>query len=154
MPALKVLNYAITNNKENCLKFIEAGGLKFISPIVLGRGIPKICFSGKDGGAIKKDAEEAALSIFAQLDRCVEIFATAYANLKQTDQRILATSRALERAEDFDAMEEFTADIPSQVCSLLLLCSFIIVVNDFYFVVICTVSIHAVFYGYVYIYDV
>ena len=157
VPALKVMNYAVTNNHENCLKFVEAGGLKFISPIVLGRGIPKICFSGKDGGSIKKDAENAALSIFAQLvvnlhaetafdstarllakfveneneklDKCVEIFTSSFATLKQTDQRILATTRALERAEDFDAMEEFTADITSQVSLVYSLLFFICYVS-------------------------
>lgn len=37
--ALKVLNYALNKNPKNCKQFIEAGGLKLIFPILMGKGL-------------------------------------------------------------------------------------------------------------------
>ena len=45
--AVKVINYAITDNKKNAEKFVATGGLKYIFPIYLGRGLPKIMILGK-----------------------------------------------------------------------------------------------------------
>lgn len=39
--AVKVLDYVLTNNATNCDRCIDAGGLKSIFPIFMGRGLKK-----------------------------------------------------------------------------------------------------------------
>lgn len=40
--AVRVINYAITDNRPNAEKFVEVGGLKHIFPMVMGRGLPQV----------------------------------------------------------------------------------------------------------------
>ena len=39
--ALRAISYAVSNNKFCCERFIAAGGLKLVFPILMGRGLPK-----------------------------------------------------------------------------------------------------------------
>jgi beta-catenin-like protein 1 len=145
---LKVLKYAVTNNKQNCIKLIEVGGLKHIFPVLMGRGVPK---------DERTEAETAVVSIISQLcthlhdvkendcvarllikftendceklERCIEIFASYYRTLQETDKRIQTTVRALESADDDEELEIYSASIPSLVsrsCPSICCCIFFI----------------------------
>ena len=40
--AIKVINFAISGNKENCERFVDSGGLKYIFPLLMNRNMPKL----------------------------------------------------------------------------------------------------------------
>lgn len=64
--AVKVLNFAISGNLVNCERLIEAGGLKYLFPHLMGRNLPKV-EKKKDKKSDKRDLTEAAISIISQL---------------------------------------------------------------------------------------
>jgi beta-catenin-like protein 1 len=67
--AIRVISYALTGNVNNCIKFIEAGGLKYIFPIFMGRGLPKLQHITKKN-QMKSEyrlAEEMCITILSQL---------------------------------------------------------------------------------------
>lgn len=41
-PAVKAINFAISGSLRNCEAFVDAGGLKYIFPMFMGRNMPKI----------------------------------------------------------------------------------------------------------------
>ena len=68
--AVKVINYAITDNKKNAEKLIEVGGLKYIFPMFLGRGLPKIMVMSKKkslNSEQKETLEEDIISTICQI---------------------------------------------------------------------------------------
>lgn len=68
--ALKVILYAITDNKVNAERFIFVGGLKFVFPMLFGRGLPKVMVSGKKksrSAEEKQETEEDILGIISQM---------------------------------------------------------------------------------------
>ena len=42
LSAIKVLNFALSGNLDNCERLIEAGGLKYVFPLIMGRNLPKV----------------------------------------------------------------------------------------------------------------
>lgn len=131
--AVRTLSHAIDNNKSNCERLVDAGGLKVIFPMLMGRGLPK---SDKKKGALaKREIEEAVVAIVSQLclqlfdsrerdcasrlllkltendyeklDRCSELFAKYSEQLKATEARIEARRRELEASvDDEEELEE------------------------------------------------
>ena len=68
--ALKVILYAITDNKINAERFIFVGGLKYVFPMLFGRGLPKVMVSGKKKSRSteeKQETEEDILGIISQM---------------------------------------------------------------------------------------
>ena len=53
--AVKVINFAISGNLENCERLIDAGGLKYLFPQLMGRNLPKV--------EKKKDKKSGMLNI-------------------------------------------------------------------------------------------
>jgi beta-catenin-like protein 1 len=41
-PAVKAINFAISGSMRNCEAFVDAGGLKYIFPLFMGRNMPKL----------------------------------------------------------------------------------------------------------------
>jgi hypothetical protein len=138
--AVKVLSFAVSNNRDAAIKLVEQGGLKLLFPILMGRGLPNTYSKTSKNSKSKevKEAEETCLITIAQLcvllctvseqdcchrllakfiengteklDRCVDLFETFSQTLIATDGRIQNTIRALEAAEDDEAVEEFSSD--------------------------------------------
>jgi len=72
--AVKVINYAITGNRPNAEKFVEVGGLKYIFPMLMGRGLPVVIINGKKAKRAtqeKQEFEETIMSIVGQL--CLQL---------------------------------------------------------------------------------
>ena len=68
--SLKVILYAITDNRANAEQFIAVGGLKYVFPMLIGRGLPKIMLSGKKKNRPaeeKQEIEEDVLGIISQM---------------------------------------------------------------------------------------
>lgn len=68
--AIRVIGYAISGNKTNAEKFVAVGGLKYVFPMLVGRGLPKILVNGKkkSRSAVElQETEEDLLSILGQL---------------------------------------------------------------------------------------
>lgn len=68
--AVKVINYAITDNKENAEKLIDVGGLKYIFPMFVGRGLPKVMVKSKKkslDSEQKETLEEDIISTICQI---------------------------------------------------------------------------------------
>lgn len=133
-----MLKYATTNNKANCAKLVEAGGLKHLFPLLMGRGLPKSCSRDADE---KTEAEHSCVATLAQLCthlhdvsekdccarlllkfvendgeklvRCVDLFGAYHKSLQETDRKIAATVRALEADDDDEDLEVYNASIPS-----------------------------------------
>jgi beta-catenin-like protein 1 len=42
LSAVKVINFAIAGNLKNCERLIEAGGLKYLFPLLMGRHMPTL----------------------------------------------------------------------------------------------------------------
>jgi hypothetical protein len=68
--SIKVIDYAISSNKNNAEKLVAVGGLKYLFPMLLGRGMPKIIVNGKKKSRDPleiEDLNEDILSIISQL---------------------------------------------------------------------------------------
>lgn len=50
--AVKVINFAISGNLENCERLIDAGGLKYLFPQLMGRNLPKVEKKDKKSGRL------------------------------------------------------------------------------------------------------
>lgn len=70
---LNTLSYAVMKNRSCCERFIEVGGLRYIFPILVGKGLKKAL--KKKGTGEKRNIEESAISIISQL--CSQLYSTA-----------------------------------------------------------------------------
>jgi beta-catenin-like protein 1 len=90
LSAVKVINFAISGNLANCERLIEAGGLKYLFPHLMGRNLLKL-EKKKEQKKAKRELTEAAVSIISQLCHVVSqskdaIFATRlFAKLAETE---------------------------------------------------------------------
>jgi len=73
--AIRVTSYATQSCREGCLRLVEAGGLKFVFPLIMGLGLPP-AYSHDSGGAEKsllssdmdaKELSEVSSSLLCQL---------------------------------------------------------------------------------------
>jgi len=60
--SIKSINYALIDNADACAKLIDVGGLKYIFPILTGKGLPKA-----DKKSHQLSIEEDIISIMGQL---------------------------------------------------------------------------------------
>ena len=70
MCAIRAVNYSLTENKRNAMKFLLIGGLKYIFPMLLGKGLPKPHIKGKKKALSfeqKQEMEEDVISIICQM---------------------------------------------------------------------------------------
>lgn len=131
--AIRTLSHAVHNSKSNCERVVEAGGLKVLFPMLMGRGMPKT--DKKKGALSKRELEEAVAAIISQLclelfdskekdcgsrlllkftendyeklDRCAELFGRYSDQLRATEHRIEARRLELAAsAEDEEELEE------------------------------------------------
>ncbi len=72
--APRALGFAVANHAANCERLVELGGLKFLFPALMGRGLPRPTPAhkrGRDGPVVKskdcREAEERVLAVLAQL---------------------------------------------------------------------------------------
>jgi beta-catenin-like protein 1 len=134
--SIKSISFAITNNKVSCEKFIENGGLKYIFPVLIGRGLPKN--SKKKGSNSNKDIEDSIIKIICELclnlydstvhdssarllnkfidnenekvDRCIELYLKYRKQLMNTEQTIEQTVAILEKSGDQDELDDYMDD--------------------------------------------
>eukprot|EP00002_Diphylleia_rotans_P030575 TRINITY_DN6296_c0_g1_i1.p1 TRINITY_DN6296_c0_g1~~TRINITY_DN6296_c0_g1_i1.p1 ORF type:complete len:360 (+),score=100.12 TRINITY_DN6296_c0_g1_i1:223-1302(+) len=117
--AVKLLDFALLKNKENCDKFVDVLGLKTLFPLFMGKGIPK----PKKGSADDMNVEEHIISLvmsllslcdgenlertynkfleadFEKVDRLIEYHETYHAKVKKADAKF---ARRLADGEDID----------------------------------------------------
>jgi beta-catenin-like protein 1 len=140
---INALSYAVMKNQACCERFVDVGGLKYVFPLLVGKGFKKSL--KKKASGEKRNVEEVALSIVAQLcsslancrkndyssrllnkflenereklERCVELYVVYVKQLAHTDASIESTRSALLDSEDVEALEEFDEEenILSQV---------------------------------------
>jgi len=127
--AINAIKYAVMRNKACCERFVDVGGLKYVFPLLTGRGVKK--HLKRKGTGEKRNVEETAISVIAQLcsqlhsskmndysmrllnkfienekeklERCVELFVMYYEQLEKTDDQLQAE---MERLEEEGAEEE------------------------------------------------
>ena len=120
--ALRVLKYATSGHRGCCEKLISVGGLKFVFPTLLGRGLPKLKRK-KSGKGSSQEIEETAIGLISQLvtevhdsltddacyrllikftenereklERCCELFIKYFNVLKETEKSLELTAIAL-----------------------------------------------------------
>lgn len=49
--AVRVVSFAVRGSRENCLRLVEAGGLRFLFPALMGVGVPRIYLAGGTTGS-------------------------------------------------------------------------------------------------------
>lgn len=69
--AVKGISYAVSKNAIACCKLIENGGLKFIFPLVMGRGLPEEFEKKKSNHTDRIAFDLVVISIISQL--CVNL---------------------------------------------------------------------------------
>jgi len=72
--AVKSINYALSGSYVNCIKWVELGGLKYICPIFMGKGLPRSKEASYIQKADVKEAEEANIATLSQL--CMQLHNT------------------------------------------------------------------------------
>lgn len=130
---IKSLSYAVMKNRSCCERFIQVGGLKYSFALLVGKGLKKAL--RKKGSGEKRNVEESALAIVAQLctqmfhgteqdnnlrlaakfvendheklRACVEFYANARDTLAKTDADLNRTRQILIQQGDEEALEEF-----------------------------------------------
>ena len=75
--ALRAISFAVVGHRENCLKLVEAGGLRFVFPALMGIGVPKAYLEGDSSeagvvvvvrtGLSQREVVEAAAGTVSQL---------------------------------------------------------------------------------------
>ena len=90
--AIRVINYALSNNVENCKYFVNAGGLKTLFPVFMGQRVSKILKKYKTylGSNADTKFEKHALSSLCSL----------FINLNYTD---IQYRRTLQKFLDLDS---------------------------------------------------
>jgi len=111
---IHAINYAVLKNRAACARLVDAGGMKYIFPLLTGGGMKKAL--KRKGSGEKRNLEDSALSIVAQLvtqlgnsrvndyqvrllhklkerdhekvDRCVELFGKYSRLLAHTEEQI------------------------------------------------------------------
>lgn len=143
--AVSAVSYAIMRNQAACEKLVDAGGLKYVFPLLVGKGFKKSL--KRKGTGEKRNFEETVISIIAQLcsllanvttndyssrllnkflesereklERCVELYVGYARQLMHTDARLEQERAALvEEGADEEEVEEFDEEIDSQVGAL------------------------------------
>jgi hypothetical protein len=61
--AVRVVDFAITNNRENCKEFVQVGGLKAIFPVFMGRALAIRSLTKTDER--EKLEEQVTLDVYA-----------------------------------------------------------------------------------------
>ena len=56
--AIRVINYAVIENKANAIKLVEVGGMKYLFPMLLGRSLPKITIAERKKSRSQKEKKE------------------------------------------------------------------------------------------------
>ena len=131
--SVRSISYAIINNKIACEKIVNIGGLKYLFPILMGRGLPKM--KKKSTGSLIYDVEQSILSIISQLcihlhnsnendssvrllakfiengreklERCTELYLKYRKQLENTENELSMTREILVRQGDEDDLELF-----------------------------------------------
>jgi hypothetical protein len=93
--AMKALTYATMKNLSCCLKCIESGGLKYIFPVFMGRGLPYDLEKKKPTHPDRLELEHASIAIISQI--CSQ-FLTMPVTMKRTQG--LAEARYLSTVSD------------------------------------------------------
>jgi beta-catenin-like protein 1 len=74
--AIRITSYATQSCREGCLRLVEAGGLRFVFPLIMGLGLPQAYSSHGSGGGEKsllssdmdaKELSEVSSSLLSQL---------------------------------------------------------------------------------------
>lgn len=130
---IKCLSYAVMKNRLGCERFVQAGGLKYIFGILVGKGL-KTSLRKKVSGE-KRNVEESCISIIAQLctqlyqstrddaslrvaakfvenhyeklRACAQYFIKYRKMLEKTDEELEKTRQFLIQEGDEEALEEF-----------------------------------------------
>ncbi len=130
---LSALSYAVDKNRAGCERFIDVGGLKYVFPLLVGKGFKKAL--RKKGSGEKRNLEEVVISILAQLcaqinnnrthdyssrllnkflenereklERCVELYVSYMRQLAHTDDKLEETRAELEAAGDEEELADF-----------------------------------------------
>lgn len=76
---LNTVNYAITKHMEGCEKFVDCGGLKYIFPVLVGKGLKKY-HKRKSSQREQRSSEQISISIISQL--CAQLFQSANLDYK------------------------------------------------------------------------
>jgi hypothetical protein len=132
--AIPALSYAVAKNKSACERLVDAGGLKYVFPLLSGGGL-KHALKRKGSGE-KRNIEESAISIVAQLctllcapvsekhyaqrllnklaekeheklERCAELHGKYTRALLRTEARLEEEGAAVRERGDEDEIEEF-----------------------------------------------
>lgn len=121
-------------NKACCEKFVDVGGLKFVFPMLMNRGLNKELLRKKQS-SMKRDIEQSVISVitdlcvqlhdstkndyglrlfnkfieegYHKLGKCVELFLKYDTLLKQKEEEIDTKRQELQDANDLEALEEF-----------------------------------------------
>ncbi len=130
---VNALSYAIMGNRAAAERLIDVGGLKYVFPLLVGKGFKKAL--RKKGTGEKRNLEEVVISIVAQLcalinsskkndhsarllnkflenereklERCVELYAGYMKQLAHTDDKLEETRAELVAAGDEEELAEF-----------------------------------------------
>eukprot|EP01038_Epipyxis_sp_PR26KG_P004880 gene4880-6837_t len=134
--AINAISYAITKNKACCEKLVDLSGLKYLFPLIMGKGIQNFKQSSKKKGKVlKKDIEESTISAISQLctqlynsrindyynrilfkfieneheklEKCIELYIKYCQRLAQTEASIESTRQMLINANDEEDLAEF-----------------------------------------------
>ena len=71
---MKAISYAIANNVAASTKLIESGGLKYVFPVFLGRGLPEDMEKKKINHPDRLELDRASISTISQL--CLNLTAS------------------------------------------------------------------------------
>lgn len=132
--SLSTINYAITSNVNTAQLLVNAGGLKYIFPALVGKGLPKVTCSNNKYD--KNDVEVVIVSIISQLcmllydknsndyslrirnkflendhekfDKILSLYLKYRKQLAITEHHIQVTAAELAAADDVDAYDEYT----------------------------------------------
>lgn len=74
IPTVRTINFALTGSYVNCIKWVELGGLKFICPIFMGKGLPKPKEASYIQKSDVKEAVEVNIATLSQL--CMQLHNT------------------------------------------------------------------------------
>lgn len=83
---MKALSFSVSENREACVRLIEAGGLKFVFPLIMGRGLPDDLEKKKATHQDRKEVEGNVISIISQL--CIQIFGVDDADITSSQRLI------------------------------------------------------------------
>jgi beta-catenin-like protein 1 len=129
------INYAITKHIQSCERFVDCGGLKYIFPVLMGKGLKKSLKKKGGSSGEKRNLEQVAISIISQLCTqlyhssnpdyrariaaklveqsfeklllCCELYDKYFKILEKTEADIEETRQRLMKEGDVEALTEF-----------------------------------------------